>query len=630
MERVRITVAVADPSFNQDLQEIELFIHRLNNSFIDLNFYLAVTTWVISNHPNLSLPANADFTIFLITDPTAPEFTAAYREAHRQTLIRLPGVPLFATFLKAPPQGAELPVADPPAVQDLPSLLYTSYAHIDTLKLAILLELRHLNLKGLDIRLDGGSIWQGGTPLLTLQNVEAIQGYAALQQLQTQRSSLEERYYASKAQYLENPEDTTAYQTFYTVSKERAQATQEVRDLEAKLYHIMEGMYEQTNLGKLTRRQAEAYRFIQRGMLQEAKAVLDFAAIVNDTRQDEARLTQATERAQAHIAEQMQLKYINTALRDWNGVEECLREAQRLEERYNLPRQATLDHIDFLYSQKRYSEAITLAEALEQTFSSAGRQVNLLHQGRLFSLLGELYRLSSQSTKAEEKYRLAIAQAKHFPLSDDNRHVYQGTLVESQMHLGQLYWQMGRLPEAEELYLAAQETLAEMEARSPGAQSNPLSQVHNYLGIIYDLTARAEASEAMHLANIQMLSKLVAINPDGYEPLLGNSYNNLGLLYWHNQRYREAEEALRTALEIRLKLVDYNPSAYERHLAGNYNNLFLVNRRLGLHDTAIAMIQTAIKLASKLAAREPDAFEPLLASYLNNLGDLLTDTLTED
>ena len=167
------------------------------------------------------------------------------------------------------------------------------YAHIDTIKLDILMQIKHLGLDGVDMRLEDGKAWQGNTVLLSLENVEAVSGYENLQNLKQKRAELESRYYAAKTRRAENPDDLDAYEAFFEASKQRAEAVQEIRDVEAQLYHMMEGMYEQTSRGKLTTRQAEGYRLIERGMLNEARVVLDFNEIVGESRHREELAEQA-------------------------------------------------------------------------------------------------------------------------------------------------------------------------------------------------------------------------------------------------------------------------------------------------------------------------------------------------
>ena len=51
------------------------------------------------------------------------------------------------------------------------------------------MQIKQLDLYGVDIRLEDGKAWQGLDPLLILENVESVTGYENLQSLTHLRSS---------------------------------------------------------------------------------------------------------------------------------------------------------------------------------------------------------------------------------------------------------------------------------------------------------------------------------------------------------------------------------------------------------------------------------------------------------
>ena len=600
--------------------DIETFFLRLNNCYVNRNLYFTpVFCEDLSDDGSQKTEVESSGIAFFIS---GPETDVSLQETYNyaRDSFNKTGKPKISVFIKTG-GSASAGRGAPGSLSGLDAgYYYNIYNHIDTLKLGILMQIKQLDLNGVDIRLKDGKAWQGGEALLSLENVEAVAGYEELHALKQKYAELENRYYAARTRYAEDPDEAAAYEEFFEASKQRSAAIQEIRNIEAQLYHMMEGMYEQTSGGRLSKRQAESYRLIERGLLYEARDVLDFYAIVNESRRDEELVDQAAKRALVHINEQLQLKDINAALLDWEGVDSCYREAMHLEEKHGLSRIAALDYARFLYKQLRYNDGIAVAESLRHYYSTPGIEADNNDKGRLFLYLGDLYRETSFNDQAE------IMLKKVIEIYDDlegiEAEAFEPVLAESQRGLGKLYRCANRLGEAEFMYSAALDVLKKLSDRDPGLYDETVAHINDSLAVLYDMTKRVTESEARHKANIEILKKLVSRNPDVFEHLLGNSLNNLGILYWNNGRLKEAEETLKDALVIREKLSFRNPVFYERIVAGNYNNLGLVHKHLGLLAEADKMFSSAIKLMKKLSAREPDAFEPILAMYSNNLGEL--------
>jgi DNA-binding NarL/FixJ family response regulator len=498
------------------------------------------------------------------------------------------------------------------------------YSHPDTLKLEILMQIKQLNLDGVDIHLEDGKAWQENTVLLSHENVEAVSGYENLQNLKQKRAELESRYYAAKTRHAENPDDNDAYEAFFEASKQRGEAIQEIRDVEAQLYHMMEGMYEQTSHGKLTTRQAEGYRLIERGLLNEARAVLDFDAIISESRHHEELAEQAAKRAQDSVNELMQLKDVNATLLDWDGVDVCLKEAARLEEMHNLQRRATLEYFEYLRNQSRHGDSIKLGEKLLRYYESPESGVSDEEKSFLYNGLGMFCYEVNQMARSEEllKSSLKIRCARKDGDTDSN----DKDIAIVYNNLGNLYYLQNRFDDAIEAHKSALVIRKRLVEHNPDAFEEYLAYTYINLGAVYNEVSNYSESLEITAAAAEIFKKLAIHKPEPHEEYLSCCYNNLGVAYSKQAGFEEAEKQYDKSLSIQLRLAADNPGAYESRVAETYNEFGNSQFSSKNYTGALEKYDSAYKIYRKLADRDPGTFEPLLADAYANIGELHKET----
>ncbi|KAK3935444.1 acyl transferase/acyl hydrolase/lysophospholipase [Diplogelasinospora grovesii] len=113
--------------------------------------------------------------------------------------------------------------------------------------------------------------------------------------------------------------------------------------------------------------------------------------------------------------------------------------------------------------------------------------------------------------------------------------------IDSQHMIGNLYFDQGKLKEAEAMYQRALE--GSEQARGPDHTST-LGTVNN-LGLLYFTQGRLKEAEAMYQRALKGFEK--ALGPDHTSTL--GTVNNLGILYFTQARLKEAEAMYRRALE---------------------------------------------------------------------------------
>ena len=518
MQKTGIFISSAAESLKHDITETETFILRLNNCYIDRGLYFTpiaeAPAFGATTGSPASMSQNSGAASLALADCELAFFLAesdggGLPDAYKSALdsYNKTGKPRIFTYVKSQglgfrdqgsvdgghegkshgsgtrgqglldsgsarlSDGSGLPIS----INSTPrrngafhtQLSARSYTHIDTVKLGILMQIKQLGLNGVDIRLEGGKAWQGDAALLALDNVEAISGYENLQNLKHNREAIESRYVEAKARCAENPGDQEAYEAFVKASGQRLDAISEIRDIEAQLYHIMEGMYVQTSQGKLSQRQAEAYNLVERGLLSEARDVLDFYSIVGENRHREDVADRYVKEAQISVSELLQLKDINAALLDWDSVDECYKEAARLEEKYDLPRNASVLYTEHLYYQNRHDEAIEIGGNILQYFRRAKANAADDEKSFLYNMLGIIFSTTNRMREAEDmlKASLEIRLASKDRGSDDAEKdiaiVYNG--------LGNLYYLSKRYDEAVDAHKHA------LGIRKRLAENNPES-----------------------------------------------------------------------------------------------------------------------------------------------------------
>jgi len=639
----------AEPDKSERMELSEFFL-CLNNIFVEKGLYFAPVYYM--RDENIAIGgksadsmergiAGCSLAFFLIDTDSGGEHDEALQEAFRSARENYSktGKPIIAIYVRQSSeygmQNARLPLSDATPASSSSGFLIpysdfykNTYSHIDTLKLGILMQIKRLSLDGVDISLDNGKAWQGSDALLALDNVDSVARYENLQQLKERRSEIESRFYAARARYLEDPDDAAAYDEFFETSKQRSDAMQQLRDMETQLYNVMEGMYEQTARGKLSKRQAEGYRLIERGLLNEARDMLDFYAIVSESRHDEETAEQMAKRALVHVNELMQLKDVNAALSDWEGVDECFSEAVRIEEKHKLPRKASVDYLLHLISQWKHDEAVELGEKLRHYYKSQESGATDEDMAFILNQLGGVYGDLQRIEEAEEAFEasLSIRRAR----TDGDPDMLEGDIAIVYNNLGCAYSVSGRSPEAIRAHKSALEIRRKLAKRSPAIYEQYLAYSYVNLGAAYNEVGKYDESVGFMKAARDIFERLAVEKPDPHEVHLTICNINLGGAYTQLHLIEEAEASLTNARDILLKLSETNPAAYEPRLAFSYLRFGNLYTKAGRYAEAEENYTVAVGLYKRIVSRSV-AFESELVTCYHGMGELLIETgrLTE-
>ncbi len=237
----------------------------------------------------------------------------------------------------------------------------------------------------------------------------------------------------------------------------------------------------------------------------------------------------------------------------------------------NSPGSQEINALVAIFSQGRYTEAVSLAQTMTERFP--------LHEFG-WKALGAVFKQMGRSADALEPMQKAAA------LSPGD--------VEAHYNLGVTLQEFGRLDEAEASYRRA-------------LQINPnYTDAHSNLGVTLQELGRLDEAEASYRRALQ-------INPD-----YAAAHSNLGNLLKGQGRLNEAEDSYRRALEIKpdnadayyslgnilkdMGRLDEVEASYRRALQINpdyteaHNNLGITLKELGRLDEAEASLRRALEI----------------------------------
>ncbi|KAH8587030.1 hypothetical protein B0O99DRAFT_665525 [Bisporella sp. PMI_857] len=249
------------------------------------------------------------------------------------------------------------------------------------------------------------------------------------------------------------------------------------------------------------------------------------------------------------------------------------------------------------------SQRRLLQHATRQAFFivDAKVDVNGLHWG--FHNLGDLYFDQGKLAEAEAMYLRAL-EGKEKALGPDHT-----STLDTVNNLGILYSDQGKLAEAEAMYLRALE--GKEKALGPDHTST-LSTVHN-LGTLYKGQGKLAEAEAMYFRALEGKEK--ALGPDHTSTL--DTVHNLGTLYSDQGKLAEAEAMYLRALEGKEKALGPDHTS----TLDTVHNLGTLYSDQGKLAEAEAMYLRALE--GKEKALGPDHTSTL--STVNNLGTLYSD-----
>ena len=499
---------------------------------------------------------------------------------------------------------------------------YSTYGHIDTLKLGILMQIKLMGLDSADVSLEDGEVKLNGAPLLYAKNVPMLNGLDNLRELTQRKRELCQARDAARNAFLSNSSAENE-NLFFKASDELNKVSKALTEAEREALSFVTTVAEISRDGRaLTSRQRDALKCYGEGNYRAAQLILEDAERENELERAENRAAMAKLEIKGYVEEDLlwikaaEARGVNTETA--KAICEKYERAVALTERHDLNKDVLYSYALFLKKQNCYKEAIEIAERLRRYYDLPGANAPAEARGQLLNLLGDIYSRTRDYESAAKA--LLVALEIYRDLYEDNPTEFEPSLASSYSKLGFMYKGMGRFDESEVAYLSALEINKRLAEKDPRAYESALSVSYNNIGVLYDDNDQFDKAESAYLSALEIDKRLAARDPNRYEPDLARSYNNVGGVYRSCESYDKAEEKLLAAIEIRKRLASKNPAAYEPSLAASYSNIWGIYNNLGRYDEAERVIFAAHEIYNRLILANPTVFEPELARTFRNEG----------
>jgi tetratricopeptide (TPR) repeat protein len=623
MKNIKIFLVPSSDAVMGDMTGVRDFFRQLNEMYFDsgINFSILNANEMTKNELKEHV-ADSDLSFFLFFEDVSADMRSCFDiffESFKKT-----DKPKIVTYFKY----TESPNDMTDAVREFSQMLgnelrhyYNNYNSIDTLKLGILMQIKVMRLDASQITIsDDGMICLNGQPVADTSKIPMFEFNDRLNELKSRYDELTKEWGRLRTLRMDDPNNEELYFEFSRVATERDDTKKALREFEDLLLKTSEELA--AKKGEMSPRQAEAYRLLEMGDVDGACEILPLDELLEDIRRNELLADNAIDRLETNVDE---LATRITALNMKGLNKDIVAEIRRIYEKiYDLCRNKHIgwsklyDYASFLEDQNDYTKAIEVAENLRWYYSAPDSKVDEYDLGRLYNLLGMLYKAQNKPDKAEKYYLSAIEIREH--LVEKNADAYEPDLAGSYNNVGVFYDKQNLSEKAEKYYFATMKIYERLVEKNAAAYEPNLAAVYNNAGTFYYGQNKPDKAEKYYLTAIEIQKRLVEKNADAYEPALAMSYNNAGVFYKKQGQSEKAEKYYLAAIEIYERLVKKNAAAYEPYIAASYSAAGVFYDNQGKLKKAEKYYLAAIEIRERLVEKNADAYEPDLAGSYNNAG----------
>ena len=628
MKNIKIFLVPSSDAVMGDMTGVRDFFRQLNEMYFDsgINFSILNANEMTKNELKEHV-ADSDLSFFLFFEDVSAVMRSCFDIFFKS--FKKTDKPKIVTYFKY----TESPNDMTEAVREFSQMLgnelkhyYNNYNSIDTLKLGILMQIKVMRLDASQITIsDDGMICLNGQPVADTSKIPMFEFNDRLNELKSRYDELTKEWGRLRTLRMDDPNNEELYFEFSRVATERDDTKKALREFEDLLLKTSEELA--AKKGEMSPRQAEAYRLLEMGDVDGACEILPLDELFDDISHNERLADNAIDRLETNVEE---LATRITALNMKGLNNDTVAEIRRIYEKIyglcdtrNIGWSKLYDYASFLEDQNDYTNAIEVAENLRWYYSAPGRKVDEYDLGRLYNLLGMLYKAQNKPDKAEKCYLAAIEIRER--LVEKNADAYEPDLAKSYNNAGEFYRKQNQRDKAEKYLLNAIEIQKRLVEKNADACERALAGIYNNAGNFYSDQGQPDKAEKYYLAAMEIRERLVEKNADAYEPDLAMSYNNAGIFYHKQNQPGKAEKYYLAAIEIYECLAKKNADAYEPYLAGSYNNVGVFYDKQNLSEKAEKYILAAIEIRERLVEKNAEAFEPDLAWSYNNAGAFYKD-----
>ncbi|MBR4424801.1 MAG: tetratricopeptide repeat protein, partial [Oscillospiraceae bacterium] len=506
MNIVRIFLASSVVEFRHEREELRTFMNTLNNIYCRRGIYFELETCEDMSNAMARERKQAEYNAFIrdaqyfyvlfgcsAGQYTLEEFDVALAE------FREHGAPKIYTYFFQLPEGQTPEAGVLAFMKRLDRELghyASSFTHIDSVKLNLILELSRDPLVGGKLKLEEGQALLDGEPVLSLEHIPLYSKNEAVQRLLAEKRRLDEEFAALAS--LGDSEAAKRMRLEKDAQRERA--AEQLSALERDMLELYASISEKQRMGqRLNWREARAVELVEAGDYEGAKALLRDKLWTRELQQAETLIGEGRERVREYISGKRTLirtiRSTGVTAESEREVFSVYREIAPLAEQYRLELDTLYDQARFLWEQKRFPEGIRAAERLRRLYA-AEEGVSDADSAALYGLLGILYSDNRSFSEAETLHREALETYRR--LAEGNPAAYAPGVAGSCINLAILFYDTNRLGEAEALHREALEIRRRLAEGNPAAYAPDVAtSCNNLANLLYD-TNRHEEAEALH------------------------------------------------------------------------------------------------------------------------------------
>ena len=635
MKQIKIFLASSICEFAQERQELKGYISALNDIYVERGVYFklilcenlgnALSSERKQEEYNQEIRDSQFF--YVILGSEAGDYTREEFEVARKSFLEKQTPKIYTYFKQLPEGEAKQSVLDFMGQLDKElGHYYSVFAHIDSIKLNILLELTRCDEVTSAVTLEEGNVKLDGKPMLSMEHIPLYSKNEAVQRLLQEKKQLEEEF-AALTQMTSLMQDNPAYtRMLLENSKKRNALAEQLHTLEKDVLGLCRAAAEKRSLGQhLNWREQKALTFIDEGDYEAAKNLLRDETWKQEIAHAEETIDLAMEPIREYISGQTTLiqtiKTGGVTAESATEIETIYDELMSLCEMHRIALTTLYDFADFLENQKKYAKAIRIAEQLKYYYDAPNSQVSMSEKSCLLNLLGILYNAQHRFAEGEATYREALEIRRS--LAGENLDAYLPNVAATCNNLAILLKIQHRTEEAERLYREALKIYHSLAEENPDAYLPDMATTCNNLANLLKNQHRMEEAERLYREALEIRRSLAGENPDAYLPNVAATCNNLACLLDDQHRMEEAERLYLDALKIYRSLAGENSGAFLPDVAATCYNLANLLKNQHRMEDAERLYREALKIYRSLAEGNPDAYLPDVAMICNNLAVLL-------
>lgn len=661
MKYIKIFIASSIVDFESERQKICNFINSLNPAHVSRGVYFEpVICENITNAINAERKqteynqeiCDCQYFYVIVGQEAGPGTVEEFDVALKH--FKETGAPKIYTYFLKLPEGKQPSESVIDFLKRLDKEIghyFSTFSHIDTIQLRILVELIRDNHIGGPIELKDGQALFNGNAVLSMSNIPVYQKNTPIQELLSAKEKLEDAYAGLIRLTALDPGNETLAKLIADNEHERSRISEQLHTLEQELLQFYVKLNDkQHSDSPISWREKKAMELLDQGDYEGAKSILRDPQWSAEREQAEEIINSALVRIKKYISGKFTLiETIKSTGVTPEAEAEILcvfEDITALAEKYQTGMWILYEYADFLRNHNNHGKGIGISERLDRYYTDIQDEGEACAKNK-YLLACMLYK-TNDLPKAEILHKEALAIRKRLCASGSPEHL--GQYASSCNQLGYLLFRCGKEQEAGQLYLDGIEVLRKLQ-NSGKQYAATLALTLNNLGNLARRQKDYAQAERCHLGAMELRKVAAADNSTSALGYLAMSCLNYAkLLTEMNQvpkadaYYQEAsrlynvlrqrdtkfqvdyaiaqysyaaameastpEEALklhREVLEQRLMLAESNTAALRSDLSDSYYSIGKLLRKNGDAE-AEAYLEQAFELRRALYQYAPEKY----------------------